>query len=98
MHRDVARDWTASGLAQLCGVSRSTLGARLRRIVGTGPIGYLLNWRMALAKDELRRGTRSIGKIALAIGFQSSSAFSTAFTRAAGCSPKRFTVESPATS
>jgi AraC-like DNA-binding protein len=49
---------------------------------------------MALAKDELRSGKRSIGEIAFAIGFQSSSAFSTAFTRAVGCSPKRFAVSS----
>jgi AraC-like DNA-binding protein len=92
MHRDVAYGWTVSGLARLCGVSRSTFAARFRAVVGTGPIEYLLQWRMALAKDELRRGTRSIGEIALAIGFQSSSAFSTAFTRSVGCSPKRFAV------
>jgi AraC-like DNA-binding protein len=90
MHGEVARDWTVSDLARLCGISRSTLAGRFRKIVGTGPIEYLLHWRMAVAKDELRRGTRSIGEIALAIGFLSSSAFSTAFTRAVGCSPKRF--------
>jgi AraC-like DNA-binding protein len=90
MHGDVTHDWTVSVLARLCGVSRSTLAARFREIVGMGPIEYLQHWRMALAKDELRGGTKSIGEIALAIGFQSSSAFSTAFTRAVGCSPKRF--------
>ena len=90
MHRNVTHDWTVSDLARLCGVSRSTLAVRFREIVGMGPIEYLQHWRMALAKDELRRGTRSIGEIAMAIGFQSSSAFSTAFTRAVGCSPKRF--------
>ena len=92
MHRDVAHDWTVSGLARLCGVSRSTFAARFRQIMGTGPIEYLLHWRMALAKDELRRGSKSIGEIALEIGFQSSSAFSTAFSRAVGSSPKRFAV------
>ncbi len=92
MHRDVSHGWTVSGLARLCGVSRSTFAARFRQIVGMGPIEYLLQWRIALARDELRRGTRSIGQIALDIGFQSSSAFSTAFTRAVGCSPKRFAI------
>lgn len=90
MHADVAQDWTVSALARLCGASRSAFAARFRRIVGVGPIEYLAQWRMALAKDELRQGRRSIGEIALAIGFQSSSAFSTAFTRAVGCSPTRF--------
>jgi AraC-like DNA-binding protein len=59
-------------------------------VMGIGPIEYLQRWRMALAKDELRRSTRSIGEIALAIGFQSASAFSTAFTRAVGISPRSF--------
>jgi AraC-like DNA-binding protein len=90
MHHDVAHSWTIAHLAKLCGVSRSTLAARFRAVVGIGPIEYLWRWRMALAKDELRRGARSIGEIAFSIGFQSSSAFSTAFSRMVGCSPKRF--------
>jgi AraC-like DNA-binding protein len=90
MHRDVAHGWTVDELAKLCAVSRSTFAIKFRSIVGTAPIEYLLNWRMALAKDELSRGTRSVGEIAFAIGFQSPSAFTTAFTRAVGCSPTRF--------
>jgi AraC-like DNA-binding protein len=73
-------------LAKLCGVSRSTFAHRFCVTVGMGPIEYLQRWRMALAKDDLIRGKRSVGEIALAIGFQSSSAFS----RAMGCSPKQF--------
>lgn len=90
MHRDVARDWTVDALARLCGVSRSTFAARFRTVVGTSPIDYLLQWRLALAKDALSLGAKSVGEIAFSIGFQSSSAFTTAFTRAAGCSPTRF--------
>jgi AraC-like DNA-binding protein len=90
MHRDVAHGWTVATLAKLCGVSRSTFATRFRNVVGMGPIEYLLQWRIALAKDELRRGTRSVGEIATAIGFQSGSAFSTSFTRVVGCSPKHF--------
>jgi AraC-like DNA-binding protein len=93
MHRDVAHAWSVDELARLCAVSRSTFAVKFRSVVGTSPIGYLLNWRMALAKDELSRGTRSVGEIAYAIGFQSPSAFTTAFTRAVGCSPKRFARE-----
>jgi AraC-like DNA-binding protein len=90
MHADVAHDWTVAQLASRCNVSRSTFAAHFRKVVGIGPIDFLLRWRMTLAKDELRRGTRSIGEIALAVGFQSSSAFSTAFTKAMGCSPRQF--------
>ncbi len=97
MHEKVAHDWTVASLARLCGVSRSTFAAHFRDVIGIGPIEYLLRWRMALAKDELRRGKRSIGEIALAIGFQSSSAFSTAFTKAEGVSPRAF-MQIPVTS
>ena len=90
MHGDVARDWKVTELARSCNVSRSTFAAHFRKIVGVGPIDYLSRWRMTLARDELRHGTRTIGEIALAIGFQSSSAFSTAFTKATGCSPRQF--------
>ena len=90
MHRDVAHDWTVGELAKLCGVSRSAFATRFSKVVGTSPISYLLHYRVALAKDELSRGTKGIAEIAFAIGFQSASAFSTAFTRAVGCPPKRF--------
>lgn len=90
MHHEVVRAWTVAGLARLCGVSRSTFATRFRAAMGIGPIEYLSQWRIALAKDQLIRGTKTIGEIALSVGFHSSSAFSTAFTRATGCSPGRF--------
>lgn len=90
MHAEIAREWSVAELARLCAVSRSQFATRFKQVLGVGPIEYLMRWRIAVAKDELRRGVRSIGEIALAVGFQSASAFSTSFTRAVGCSPKRF--------
>lgn len=90
MHRNVARSWTVDELAKICAMSRSTFALKFRAIVGTAPIDYLLNWRMALAKDALSRGTKSVSETAFSVGFQSASAFTTAFTRAVGCSPTRF--------
>ncbi len=89
-HRDVSFAWTTQKLARLCGVSRSSLASRFTRLVGSGPMEHLQRWRMAVAKHELRRGISSIGEIGLAVGFQSGSAFSTAFTRSVGCSPRQF--------
>ncbi len=93
MHAGVARDWTVAELARRCNVSRSTFASQFRKLVGVSPIDYLSRWRMSLARDELIYGTKSIGEIALAIGFQSSSAFSTAFTKATGRSPRQFQRE-----
>lgn len=90
MHEDSAKNWRLGDLARLCGVSRSGLTSRFRGVVGMAPIEYLQQWRMAVAKDALRRSHKSIGEIGLAIGFQSPSAFSTAFTRFTGISPTAF--------
>lgn len=90
MHGEVARSWTVASLARLCGVSRSGFSERFSRRMGQGPIEYLQQWRYAVARDELRRGMYTIGEIALRVGFQSASAFSTAFTRATGCSPRDY--------
>jgi AraC-like DNA-binding protein len=90
MHQDVAHSWTVAELARLAGVSRSKFAARFQKMVGVGPIQYLHNWRMAIAKDELWLGTQSLSEIAFAIGFQSVSAFSTAFSRTVGTPPKRY--------
>jgi AraC-like DNA-binding protein len=92
MHAEVDRHWTVSSLAHECGVSRSAFAARFSRVMGIGPMQYLLHWRVALAKDQLRRRTQSVGEIAFSVGFQSSSAFSTAFSRVTGTSPKEFAV------
>jgi AraC-like DNA-binding protein len=90
MHEDVARDWTVAALAKLCGVSRSGFATRFSKVVGVGPRRYLLEWRIALAKDELQGGAKSIAQIAFAVGFQSSSAFSSAFAREVGVPPTQF--------
>ena len=90
MHGDPAKSWTTSKLARLCGCSRSAFNLRFTSIVGVAPMRYLHRWRMAVAKDELRRGERSIAEIAFLIGFQSGGSFTRAFTRSVGCSPTRF--------
>jgi AraC-like DNA-binding protein len=90
MHRNVSYPWTVAELAKLAGMSRSVFALRFSETVGQAPIDYLLSWRMALAKDALRHGRHSLSEVAFAVGYQSASAFSTAFSRTVGCPPKRF--------
>ena len=91
LHADIARRWTTVELARLCGRSRSGFSAHFSQTFGVGPMTYLQRWRMAVARDELAKGTHSVTEIAFRLGFRSSSAFSTAFNRAVGCSPRRWT-------
>jgi AraC-like DNA-binding protein len=90
MHADVRANWTVAGLAKVAGLSRSAFAARFGEVLGCGPIEYLARWRMALAKDSLIRGAKTLDRIADEIGYESASAFSTAFRKRLGCSPGRF--------
>lgn len=55
MHNQVARSWTVALLARSAALSRSAFFERFARTVGLPPMEYLLAWRMAVAKDLLRR-------------------------------------------
>jgi AraC-like DNA-binding protein len=51
---------------------------------------YLTRWRMLLAGDKLVNSSDPISVIALSLGYESESAFSTAFKRVMGCSPRQY--------
>lgn len=90
MHADVAHRWTLRELAGISRMSRSAFAASFKNQVGIAPLEYVIEWRMSLARDALRLGTRSISELAFATGYQSESAFSTAFRRVVGSSPRQF--------
>lgn len=90
MHADIRANWTVASLAKVAGLSRSAFAARFSQVLGCGPIEYLARWRMALAKDALIRGAKTLDRIAEEIGYESASAFSTAFRKRLGCPPGQF--------
>jgi AraC-like DNA-binding protein len=90
IHEAPARAWTVVELAQEAALSRSAFFERFSRAVGVAPMEYLLAWRMALAKDLLRRGGRSIADVAGQVGYSSASTFSVAFARHIGVPPARY--------
>jgi AraC-like DNA-binding protein len=51
---------------------------------------YLTRWRMLLAGDRLEHSSDPISAIALSLGYESESAFSTAFKRVMRCSPRQY--------
>jgi AraC-like DNA-binding protein len=90
MHGQIARAWTVAQLAKRVGLSRSTFFARFTHTVGLPPMEYLLAWRMAVAKDLLRREDIQLARVAERVGYSSASTFSTAFSRHVGQSPSRY--------
>ncbi len=90
MHGDPARRWTLQSLAELASLSRSTFAVKFKETVGEPPIEYLVRLRMMRAADMLAHSRDSVSDIAYSVGYESDSAFSVAFRRIVGCSPRRY--------
>jgi AraC-like DNA-binding protein len=90
IHAEIRAGWTVAGLANVAGMSRSAFAARFAGTLGCSPIEYLARWRMALARDALSRGGKPLDRLAEEIGYESASAFSTAFRRRTGSAPGAF--------
>jgi AraC-like DNA-binding protein len=93
MHESMTRPWTVAQLAKEAALSRSAFFERFSRAVGVAPMEYLLAWRMAMAKNLLRRKEGSVAEVAERVGYGSASAFSVAFTRHVGLPPTRYARE-----
>lgn len=90
LHAEPARDWHLEELAKACAMSRTVFAAHFKESAGVAPLTYLNQWRMRLAERALREGTTAIATIAQSLGYASESAFSNAFKRTTGMSPRAF--------
>ena len=90
IHSDPAHRWTLQALAERTGMSRSAFAQRFKETVGKSPMEYLTRWRMTLAGDMLENSNDPVSVIALSLGYESESAFSTAFKRVMGCPPRQY--------
>ena len=90
LYADPARAWTIEHLATKCHVSRATLARRFREVVGEPPMAFLTNHRMALAADLLLRRGETVATVAIQVGYDNPFAFSVAFKRSRGASPRDF--------
>jgi AraC-like DNA-binding protein len=77
-------------LAERAGMSRSIFALKFKKKVGASPLEYLMRWRMLLAADKLTNTSDPISIIALSLSYESESAFSTAFKRVMGRSPRQY--------
>jgi AraC-like DNA-binding protein len=93
MHDRPTWPWTVPELAKEVALSRSIFFERFRAAVGVAPMEYLLQWRMALAKDLLRRHSGRVSDVAQRVGYSSASTFSIAFARYVGSPPATYARE-----
>lgn len=90
MHEQPAHRWTLQMLAERAGMSRTIFASRFKAAVGSSPMEYLTRWRMLLAGDRLKNTDESVSEIATSLGYESESAFSKAFRRTMGRSPRQY--------
>jgi AraC-like DNA-binding protein len=90
MHGEPAKAWQLEELAHAVAMSRTTFATRFKAAAGVPPLTYLHNWRMRLAEQGLREGSTPLLALGLSLGYASESAFSNAFKRSMGVSPKRY--------
>lgn len=89
-HDNPGRQWTIQELAEIAAMSRTNFALRFKGITGVPPLTYLHRWRMRLAEQDLRSKTTPVSVLAQSLGYTSQSAFSNAFKRSVGMSPKLY--------
>ncbi|HEX3983042.1 MAG TPA: AraC family transcriptional regulator [Acidisoma sp.] len=90
LHAEPARHCTLGDLAGSVGMSRSSFAQKFKEMVGSAPMEYLTRWRVLVAGERLTYSAATVSAIALSLGYESESAFSTAFKRIMGCSPREY--------
>jgi AraC-like DNA-binding protein len=90
VHAQPQRPWTVAELAAEATLSRATFARRFHELVGVAPLAYVTDWRMALAREQLRDSDAGLAAIAQSLGYASEFSFAAAFKRHEGVAPGRW--------
>ncbi|WP_239002342.1 helix-turn-helix transcriptional regulator [Photorhabdus khanii] len=71
-------------------MSRTAFTTKFRKLAGYSVIEYTRVWRFSLAIERMVVNKEKISQIAFDLGYESESAFSTAFKKSMGESPRRY--------
>ena len=80
-------------LAQQLGISETRLKSGFKAVTGTTVMQYCINKRIEAARLLLKENRHSISEISSIVGYEDHSAFSRAFRRYCGASPKEWRRE-----
>jgi len=88
-HAAPGNNWTVQSLAEVACMSRSAFADRFQQLTGIAPMHYVARWRMQHGYYLLTTSTRQMWEIAQSCGYQSEEAFSKAFRKEFGQSPRQ---------
>lgn len=83
-------DFSVDQLARRLGLSRSVLYRQVAELSDASPAELVRDFRLEQAARQLRESDDQVSTIAYANGFRSVSAFSRAFSRKFGTSPRQW--------
>ena len=88
LHARPGDAWPLAAMAEEAGMSRSRFAEAFRDTLGQTPADYLADWRLAIARSELRAG-KPLKALAAELGYANASALSRLFAQKhAGMSPR----------
>jgi transcriptional regulator GlxA family with amidase domain len=90
IERNLASDLSLPVLARRAAMSTRTLCRRFHEQVGETPAAWIARARLARAQRLLETTARSVGEIALAVGFGSSTVLRDHFARLLGTTPRAY--------
>jgi AraC-like DNA-binding protein len=82
MHARPANAWTVQSLSSVARLSRSGFAELFKQQSGLTPLGYLRNYRMALAQKLLGADGANVKRVAHSVGYQNVPAFRRQFAKA----------------
>lgn len=88
VHQQLYRGWTLDEMAKEVGMSRSRFAESFRMLVGEAPMQYVSERRLLRAQSLLKDGRVSVQEVAHRTGYKSAAAFSRAFQKKFGRSPR----------
>lgn len=88
LHRRPTHPWTLEKLAESVGLSRAGLALRFRVGLGLTPMEYLTRLRLEAGRNLLTEPDCTLEEIASRVGYSTAFAFSKAFKRVYGHSPR----------
>jgi AraC-like DNA-binding protein len=88
LHSRPGDAWSLATMALEAGMSRSRFAEAFRDAIGQTPADYLADWRLSIARSELRAG-KPLKALAAELGYANASALSRLFShKHAGLSPR----------
>lgn len=90
MHQRFGEAITLDAIADAANMSRSSLAARFKDVLGQTPMAYVSHWRLLCAGERLKTTGAPVAAIAMDVGYGSEAAFGRAFKKQFDVSPGAF--------